>query len=212
MGSVIESIPIVESSSSGLAEGHPPAEKKAAPSIDGSGSSNTSPNEDEDGDVARPGPPLQASQAHLRVSGNKHLASDTEAPLQSPPINEPAERASSADTHKSQIVQASILHILVMLMTHRLGVIATKHVQETQHSGQKIIALVAMFAATIMALLSGGKLEHGRALFAQGYRDLGGIRPPMNRSDPLVAFIVLSFFSLSIPWTRLLLAWCWAEY
>jgi hypothetical protein len=207
MSSVIESIPITESASSHTGGERTPAGSKAAPLVDDDGNSN-SPTKGV-ADVAESGTVLEATKSPPRPVDSKHVLSSADAPLQSPPVNEAENRTS---IQKSQITQASILHILVMLMTHILGIVATRHVQETQSSGEKMIALVAMAVATILALLSGGKLELGRALFMQGYRDNSGTRPPMDRYHPLVAFIVLSFFSLLIPWIRLLLAWWWTGF
>jgi hypothetical protein len=93
-----------------------------------------------------------------------------------------------------------------MLISHRLGIFAIKRVQETHDSREKIIGLVAMSVATFFALVSGGKLELGRALSAQGFKNCNGDRPPVDRSDPLALSIVVSFFSLSIPLVRLLVA------
>lgn len=91
-------------------------------------------------------------------------------------------------------------------MTHRLGIIAIKRVQGTHDSREKIIGLVAMSLAICLALLSGGKLELGRALSAKGFKSCNGDRPPVDRSDRLAVSIVVSFFSLSIPLVRLLVA------
>ncbi|KIW64762.1 hypothetical protein PV04_09672 [Phialophora macrospora] len=209
MSSIIQSIPITERASSVVRQDQTPAGGKAAPLVDKDGNSDIPPKED--GDVVEPAPLFEATQTPPKASNpnERHSVSNPEASLQSHPINEAEGRVSSIGVHKSQFVQASILHTLVVLMTHRLGILATRSVQEAQHSGEKIIALIAMFVVTFLALLSGGKVELGRALSAQGYRHANGGRPPVDRSDPFAVFIVLCFYSYLIPWVRLLIALFW---
>jgi hypothetical protein len=211
MSSVIESIPIIENATSDTGGEHAATGEKAASLVDKDGDSPKE-DEDEDEDAAKPAPSLEATQTPSKTSGpdRKHSLSNTEASLQS--NTEAEKQASSTGIYKSPLVQASILHTLVTLMTHRLGILATRYVQETKHPGEKFIVVIAMAVATFLALLSGGKVELGRALSAQGFREADESRPPLDRSDPLAVLIVLCFYSWLIPWVRLLIACFWTGH
>lgn len=198
MSNVIRSLPLAESGSLGPRDDSPTSEK-ANLSLDDDLNSNSPAKKA----LTEPINAFESPHKSTEASSSKLLSSSIEGPLQAP-IKKPGQRAS--DSHKLQILQASILHALVMLMAHRLGIIAVRRVQETQDFREKIIGLVAIFAAAFLALLSGGKLELGRALSAQGYRNSNGDRPAVDQSDPLVMFIIFSFFSLSVPLVRLLIA------
>ncbi|KAK5059809.1 hypothetical protein LTR84_009692 [Exophiala bonariae] len=199
MNVVINSLPLDESSRQVVGDDGHPNEKSTTLDLDYSTSSN----------VSTTDPPTDRMNEFETVQKPTDAAEPT--PLSSSadkPQGHPTKQQErqADDNHKSRIVQASILHILVVVMTHRLGMVATRRVQETKDVVEKVLGLLTLSVAIFFAVLSGGKLEHGRVLWGQGYRVSNDDGSLMHGKDALTAFVVISFFSFAIPWVRLLIA------
>jgi hypothetical protein len=106
-----------------------------------------------------------------------------------------------------QVIKGCIFFGLQVLTVHRLGVLATEHLYETQNFGDKVIGLVVMLVVIFLVLLSFVQVEVGRRSAQVGRQTNVGERLEMVKfSDPVVSFVFLSLLSLLVPLVRLLFA------
>lgn len=105
---------------------------------------------------------------------------------------------------QSKYTKGVLLYGLQILLTHRLGALATRRVQETHNLADKFLGLLAMFVVTMLVLISLGHLETSRSVTLRGYRTHGRYEPLTSLSDPWTLFVLFSFLTLIAPWLRLL--------
>lgn len=154
---------------------------------------------------------LEATLSSTAAPTSRDLLSTPRLSSESSPTDpEKGHSATAAATptiHRAQFIQATVLHLLVIAMTYRLGFLTVDYMQETKHLGVKFLTLFVMFGATIFAFCSAGEITKARSYAAQGHRDGSNKQAPLDSKDTLSSVILFSALSLVVPWIWLVIPW-----
>lgn len=190
MRRVVKSIPVVESS---------PAAREDQSAVKDDVKSN-SPPEDLDA-IAESKPDLEATRDSSNALNSDPVLSSTEEPLQDSTTRK---ETSLSRSHKTQFIQSTILHLVLAVITFRLGFLTVHWTQEPGRLRDKAFALASFSLSTIIMLFSMVEITRARIYSKQGFRVSSNAYPPGDTSDSLSNIVVFSTFSLFIPWIWLL--------
>jgi len=137
-------------------------------------------------------------------------SSDNEMDTQIPPVIVETQHTSTmpaTDTSRQTAEKFRwpvLLFCIQLLLAHRAGVLAARHMRQTQGAG-KLIGILGITIVTILVSLAMGFVLNARSNQLRGYRTGGINRARSNPSDPLSGFIFYSWLSMLIPCIRCLL-------
>lgn len=105
-----------------------------------------------------------------------------------------------------EILKCIPVYILQILLTHRVGVLAMRKINQANRFADIFIGFLAMSPTTFMILGSGFTLSYTSRTVLRGYRIGGAI--DLETPSVVGKYIFWSFCSLAVPWCRLLFALC----
>lgn len=126
----------------------------------------------------------------------------------SPEIAEPRHTSTlpATDTARpstDKLRGATLLFGIQVLIAHRAGVLAARHMGQTSGAG-KLIGLLGTAIVTGLLSIAMGAILNARSSQLRGYRTGGNNRARPDLSDPLSKFLFYSWLSLLIPCVRCL--------
>lgn len=106
-----------------------------------------------------------------------------------------------------EILKCVPIYILQILLTQRLGVLVMRKINATNRLTDMFLGSLAMSLTTFMILVSGLTLSYASRMALRGYRPAEG-EVDLETRPVLASFLFTCFYSLAIPWLRLLFAFC----
>lgn len=129
---------------------------------------------------------------------------DDETATQIPPVIAERQCITATDTSRQstgKLWGTALIFSIQLLLAHRVGVLAVRHMRQTQGAG-KLIGILGTTIVTILVSLAMGFIMNARSSQLRGYRTADLSRAPTDTSDPLSRFLFYSWLSLLIPCIR----------